>query len=222
MFETLLGLVVDNAEATAEIAAIQGKIKSNGEQDSATITSLKSQFEAAKSEKDNYKAGNALVKKALGLDRITEDTVADRLKELGSNKAAQELVQELAAKDELITAMKLDSEKALEGVKIVFEAEKALNDVSEILTDDPILRGLFKQELQKSVGISEGQVLPMQQIGDQKVPIVKDGKPQTLVDYAKNMLDADYKSFKKPVVKQGAGPTGGSNGTSGVADFIPV
>ncbi len=215
MFEKLLKLIGDNAEAKAEVTAIMGKVKDASDQDKGTIASLTSQFDAIKIEKDKYKTGNALVKKALGVTQINDETIKDRMAELGSDEAAQKLATQLAERDQTIDTLKADNLRAITGIKIEVEADKAMNNVSEFLTDDPMLRNLFRQEFSKHIGIVDDQVTPMQTVGDQRIPVVKDGKSIGLDDYAKQMLDSDYKSFKKPSTKQGAGNTGGEGDQTG-------
>ena len=212
MFETLLGLVGDNAEAKAEIAKLQKTVTDTIDQDKAKISSLESQFEAVKTEKEKYKAGNALVKKALGVSQINEETISSKLKEIGSDESAQKLAQELAAKDAAIEELKAANERAIAEMQIEIELDKAINSASEILSDDPIVRKLFKKELQEKVGVVDGNVLPLQTVGDQKIPVVKDGKPLALGQFAKEMLETDYAALRKPTVKQSTGNTGGGSG----------
>jgi len=211
MFEELLKLVGDNAEATALIGTIESKTTSNNDQAKATIDSLTNQFNDIKIEKDKYKAGNALVKEVLGLSLINRDTVSARLKELGTSDSAKDLAKQLSEKETEIQNIRKESDLKMLDFKMDIEADRGLNSVSEHLTDDPLLRDVFRGELRKSIGMNEGQVLPMQTVGDQRIPIMKDGKPLGLVDYASEMLNSDsYKSFRKPTTKTSAGNTGGN------------
>ena len=220
MFEELLKLVGDNTDAVALIQSLGKTIEKDKETAASTIQSLTSQFETIKAEKEKYKAGNALVKEALGLSTINDETVSARLKELGSSDSAKELAKKLSEKETEIESIQRDAEAKITDYRISAEADTALNAISETLSDDPILRNVFKDQLRKSIGVNDGQVLPMQTVGDQQIPIMSDGKPLSLSEYAQQMISGDeYKSFRKASVKPGGGSTGGTGDGNEKANF---
>ncbi|MDM5264687.1 hypothetical protein PF327_10820 [Sulfurovum sp. XTW-4] len=214
MFEKLLGLVGDNAEAKAEIGAIAALIKNNDEQKQSTIDSLQSQFDSVKEEKDRYKLGNQLVKKALGIEKIDDETVKEKLKELSGNdktsKDIQELTQALAGKDDEIKNIKTEYEERFNTMRVDAELAKAIDANSDVLVDDPLIRSAFRDLVSKNVGVVGEGISPFTVVGDQRVPVVHDGKAQSVTDYVKTVLSGEqYASFRKTSTKNSPGPSGG-------------
>ena len=225
MFETLLKLVGDNPEAKAQITSIQSQIATSQATSKATIDSLTTQFNDAKTSRDSYKKGNSLVKKALGIDNINDDTIKEKLEALTNNnesaKQLQEYTKSLSAKDDEISTIKADHQAKYDGMRIDSELSKGIDSVSNILSDDPKQRDSFKRYVSEQIGIVGESVSPFTVVGDQRVPIVVDGKPQTVEAYVDSLLKSDeYASFRKTSVKNSAGPTGGSNSNQ-ATDFVP-
>jgi uncharacterized protein YhaN len=216
MFEKLMQAVGDNAEAKTEISAIQSQVS----QKDATIQSLQSQFDEVKKEKDNYKKGNQLLKSALGLEQVNEETVAAKIAELTSNsktaKDIHELTQALSGKDDEINRIKSEYETRFTTMKVDAELAKALDGNSDVLVDDPILRGAFKDIIAKSVGVVGDAISPFTVVGDQRVPIVNDGKTLDVTGYVKSVLSTDtYASFRKAHTQPSAGKLGQGGGQQG-------
>jgi len=216
MFETLLALVGDNAEAKTEIAKIKGKF----EEKDTVITSLQGQFDSVKTEKDKYKMGNQLLKTKLGIDKIDEETVTKKLTDLTSkgdkSKELQELTDALASKDDEINGIKQEYENKFTSMRVDNELSRGLEDAAELLADDPMLRSAFRDIVSKQIGVVGDAVAPYTVVGDQRVPVVKDGNPVSVGDYVKGLLeDEKFASFRKPTVKGGNGGTGGSSNNGG-------
>jgi len=219
MFEELLKLVGDNAEAKKAIDAIQSTITTEQATQKATIESLNTQFNDAKESRDKYKLGNTMMKKALGIEKITEDTVKEKLEALTKgNESAQQLAEytaSLAEKDEEIAGLKSEYQGKFDAMRVDTEILKAIDAVSPVLVDDEMIRDAFKNIISKDIGIVGDGVSPFSIVGDQRVPVLIDGKPQSVADYTKSLLDSDrFLSFKKTSVGESAGSTGGTGGTS--------
>ena len=210
MFEKLLTLVGDNEEAKNLIKSYETEISNKTNEMQAKIESLTAQFNDAKESRDAYKKGNQLVKQALGIDQINEETVKGRIEALSKDDAATELAKKLAEKDQEIEAIKSQAENQTSQMRIEFETEKALNDISDVLVDDGMLRDAFKGYLSQNIGSVDGYVSPVQKIGDKIIPVMKGDKPLSVSEYAKSMLESDqYKSFRKTSIRNSAGNTGG-------------
>ena len=221
MFEKLLGLVGDNQEAKDLIAGYENEVTAKISEYETKVSSLTNQFETVKAEKDRYKAGNALVKQALGIDQINEETVSDRIKSLSKDDAAMELASKLSEKENLIESIKQQQQSEIANMRVGFETERVLNEVSDVLTDDPMLRDAFRRYLSEDIGVIDDKVLPVQKIGDQVIPIMNGDKPVELTDHAKSMLESDrFKSFRKTSVKNSAGKIGAGGGAAPSKNFI--
>ena len=212
MWEQLLGLVGDNAGAKAII----DQLKNTAETNAATITSLQTQFDNVKEEKDRYKLGNQLVKQKLGLEKINEEELTARLADLGSKgdktKELQDLATALAAKDDEISTITKNFEQKFDGMRIDTEITKAMEGASDILSDNPILRNAFREQVSKSVGIVGEGISPYTVVGDQRIPLVKDGNAVSVSDYIKSTLSGkEYDVFRKTKIVDGAGGAGGGS-----------
>ena len=213
MFEELKTLIGDNEQAKSLIESYEAKINAEKTEMQTKIDSLTTQFNDAKESRDAYKRGNQLVKQALGIDQINEETVKGRIEALSKDDAATELAKKLSDKDQEIEAIKSQSQNQITQMQIGFETEKALNDISDVLVDDGMLRDAFKTYLSQNIGAVDGIVAPVQKIGDKTIPVMKGEAPLTVSEYAKTMLESDqYKSFRKASVSGSAGSTGGGGG----------
>jgi len=212
-FEKVLGLVGDNPEAKAELNVIKSEVE-------VIVTardSYKSQFEKVKTEKDNYKKGNQLVKKMLGVERVDEEAIKEKLETLSDNsdqtKKLQDLAQQVQAKDEAIEAVKSEYAGKMDSFQVDMEISKALDANSKLLADDPLLRDSFKQIVSGQIGKIGDTVVPYTVIGDVKTPLASDGKAVSVADFVAQTLNDDkFQSFRKSTVTQGAG-TAGTGGT---------
>lgn len=215
MFETILSLDGITDEMKRELKAVETSIQ---EKDTA-IESLTSQFNDAKSSRDAYKAGNALVKQALGLDKINDESIKEKMEALtNKNKAAQqiqELTQKLSTKDREINEIKTGFEAKYTQMSIDNALNNAIGAVSGRLKDDPLIRSAFKDILSRSIGKVGDKIVPYTLVGDQKVPVVVNGENQSIESYVATTLDSEsFVSFRKPNIKTSAGNTGGGVGGS--------
>ena len=220
MFEKLIGLVGDNQSLKDEITAIQSKITTDNETSKATIESLTTQFNDAKSSRDAYKKGNQLVKKALGIDSIDEVGVREKIESLSSNKDSakqiQDLTDALSSKDDEIKTQAEGFTLKMNDFRVNDSLSKGIDSVSETLVDDPLIRDAFKGHILKNVGLVGDVVSPFTMVGDQRVPVIVDGKPQSVEDYTKSVLLGDsFASFRKTQVGSSAGSTGGGKSNGG-------
>lgn len=213
MFEELQKLIGDSEEAKTVFA----KVKNEFEQKTETIESLQHQFNNVKSEKDKYKTGNQLLKSKLGINKVDESLIDERIAELtksggDSAQKLQELTQALALKDDEISGIKNEYDSKMDTFRIESEVAKGIDAVSAELVGDPILRDTFKRYVAKGVGIVGDTIAPYTVVGDQKVPMIKDGKTMGVADYAKNLLESqDFASFRLGKTVSSPGPTGGGS-----------
>lgn len=164
MFEKLRAKVGDNAEVLALIDQIEGTTNDNVQK----INELETSLTAVKQTRDQYKAGNALVKQVLGVDQVNEDTIKEAIKALqkggkgdDANKAEidnlKKLLQETAdERDNLkkdyegkLQSMALDNALANAGLGANVANEAMYSIVADLVKKGAVLDGdqiVYKNE----------------------------------------------------------------------------
>lgn len=223
MFEKLRAFVGDNAEALALIDTIEGTSNENVQK----INDLETTVEAVKQTRDQYKAGNALVKQVLGVDQVNEDTIKEAIKALkggkgdDANKAEidnlKKLLKETAdERDNLkkdyegkLQSMALDNALANAGLGANVANEAMYGIVADLVKKGAVLDGdqiVYKNE--------DGSTI----YGDDKQPL----NIQTKMDQLKN--DPSYAGLFKVDVVAGSGTPprqGGANITADTKEMSP-
>ncbi len=161
------------------------------------------------------------MKKALGLESITDESVRDKIesitKDKDSAKRIQDLTDALSAKDDEISTQAQGYKDKFDGMQVNASLSKGIDAVSKTLVDDPLLRDAFKVHISKNIGLVGDAVVPFTIVGDAKVPVMVNGVTQTVEDYAKTVLAGEsFGSFRKPSVGNSPGKPGegGSNTAS--------
>jgi len=90
-FEELLALVGDNEEAKGFVTGLQSTQKDNV----TRINTLETQIGDITATRDKYKNGNKLIKDALGLENINEDSISEYLSKSKKGNADEALTAEI-------------------------------------------------------------------------------------------------------------------------------
>lgn len=221
MWEKLYGLIGDNPNAKAEIDNIKQSVVGQEEVLSRKIASLQEQFDAVKSEKEKYKLGNKLVKEKLGLDKIDEDTLAQKLETLNKGKdgeAIREITNKLSEKEKYIQDLQKSHKDEIARMRVDNEISKSLSGIP--ILENELVREIFSEKIKSNIhAFEDGTVKPFEKIGDAIIPLRQNGKELSVSEYANQLLQKEeYAPFRKATVSGSAGSTGAAK-PAGKLDF---
>lgn len=175
-FEELLALVGDNEEAKGFVTGLQSTQKDNV----TRINTLETQIGDITATRDKYKNGNKLIKDALGLENINEDSISEYLSKSKKGNPDEALTAEIGnLKSLLETAtneketLKSEYETKLQDLGITTQLQSL--GLSKIAKND-YAEELLLGKLKDGAIIEDGQILYKQ---DGKTLYSNTGKPLT-------------------------------------------
>lgn len=211
MWEKLYGLIGDNPNAKAEIDNIKQSVVGQEEALTSKIVSLQEQFDAVKREKEKYKLGNKLVKEKLALDKIDEDTLAQKLETLNKGKdgeAIREITNKLSEKEKYVQDLQKSHKDEIARMRVDNEISKSLSGLS--ILENELVRETFSEKIKSNIhAFEDGTIKPFEKIGDAVIPLRQNGKELSVSEYANQLLQKEeFAPFRKATVSGSAGSAG--------------
>jgi len=211
-FEELLALVGDNEEAKGFVTGLQSTQKDNV----TRINTLETQIGDITATRDKYKNGNKLIKDALGLENINEDSISEYLSKSKKGNPNEALTAEIGNLKSLLETATNEKETLKSEYETKMQKIGIKNSLRDLGIDAIASSTRTAQDILREMeagAVADGDNIVYMQDG--KTVYGNDGKPLTKEGKLAQLKSSEeFKPYFKPDALGGSG-TQNNNGNGG-------